>query len=81
MKMIPNLIERLLDKVIPFNADSVLASHNRAIARLEKVAENRRQAADVSLEAARDLLADAKDHAGHAARAERIAARMKAVMD
>ena len=79
--MIAKLIARVLDKVSPFDADAVISTHQRAIARLEKVAENRRQAAELQLQAANDLLADARDHAGHAARAERIAARMKAVLD
>lgn len=79
--MIAKLIARLLDKVSPFDADAVISSHQRAISRLERVAENRRAAAEINLEAANDLLADARDHAGHAARAERIAARMKAVLD
>jgi len=79
--MIVKLIARLLDKVSPFDADAVISSHQRAIARLERVAENRREAAELQLNAAHDLLADAREHAGHAARAERIAARMKAVLD
>ncbi|WP_266156757.1 hypothetical protein [Dyella silvatica] len=76
-----NLLTYLLDKVSPYSVDTVLARHERDITRLQKVADNRRAAAEAQVTAAQDLLAEARDHADEAAKADRIASRMKSLLD
>jgi hypothetical protein len=76
-----NFITYLMDRISPFSVDSVVRRHTRDIARLQKVADNRRALAEASVTAATDILKDAREHSAHAARADRLADRMKALLD
>ena len=76
-----NLIARLLDLLSPFSVETVIRRHERDVARLQRVADNRRVAAEAEASAAHAALQAARDHADEATRAERIADRMKALVD
>jgi hypothetical protein len=76
-----NFIARLLDLVSPFNAESVTKRIDRDVKRLRKVADNRRHAAENFVTAATDLLTEAREHASHAAHAERVAERLSKLLD
>jgi hypothetical protein len=76
-----NLITRLLDLMSPFSVETVIRRHERDMKRLQAVADNRRAAAEAETSAAHACLKAARDHADEAVRAERIADRMKALVD
>ena len=76
-----NFICNLMDRLSPFSVDSVMRRHQRDVVRLQKVSDNRRAIAEANVSAAHDLLAEARDHSDHAARADRLADRMKALLD
>jgi len=76
-----NFIARLLDLLSPFSVDNIVRRHERDVARLQRVADNRRAAAEAEASAAHAALNAAREHADEAVRAERIADRMKALVD
>lgn len=76
-----NFLDRIFNFISPFSVTHITQRMERDLARLRIVADNRRAAADAHMEAAGDLMNAAAEHAQEAARAERVANRLAAIVE
>jgi hypothetical protein len=76
-----NTIKNALALMFPSTVDSITAGFNRDIKRLKTLASNHRAVAEMHTTAAHDFLEYADEAHAEALRADRIAARVAALID
>lgn len=76
-----NAIALLRAQMFPFSVDSITARFEKDVRKLEKLALDHRAAAESHTELAHDFLDMADAAHDEADRAERVAARVKALID
>ena len=81
MNTLKTSLKLLLAELFPFSVDSILSRFEKDVRKLEKLALDHRAAAESHTELAYDFLDMADDAHDEADRAERVAARVKALID